>query len=148
MQLRYKKLIARNTKHGFCGTKIYIIWRGMIERCSNKNQKSYKDYGGRGITVCKNWSNFINFYKDMGNPPTSKHSIDRVDNNKGYFKENCKWATRIEQNRNSRHCHQLTYKGKTKPISVWAEYFNIPYFTFQSRLKRNNWNINKINLKP
>lgn len=90
-------------QHGMKKTKEYTSWCLMKRRCFNKKREDYKDYGGRGITVCDEWKNsFLAFYNDMGPRPTDKHSIDRIDNNKGYYKENCKWSTPTEQARNKR----------------------------------------------
>lgn len=80
-------------------TKVYTIWSSMLNRCNNKNNSAYKNYGGRGINVCDRWLKFENFLQDMGEPK-SNESIDRIDNNKGYFPENCRWATAKIQNRN------------------------------------------------
>lgn len=88
-------------------TRIYRIWKDMLTRCNNKNYRLYKDYGGRGITVVKEWSKFENFYRDMKTGYAENLSIDRINNNKGYSKINCKWSTRKEQNSNKR-MHKLT----------------------------------------
>lgn len=128
-------------KHGQTKTKTYKIWHYMIQRCTNPKNKSYKDYGGRGITVCKRWRNFVNFLKDMG-IPKSGLTLDRTDNNKGYCKSNCRWATRKQQNRNSRHNHLETYNGKTQCLSVWAEEYEINHNTLYARLRR-GWSIKR-----
>lgn len=80
--------------------KVYKTWMSMKNRCHNKNEPSYKSYGAKGIFVCNDWHKFENFYKDMGDPPTKDHSIDRIDPKKGYSKDNTRWATRTEQARN------------------------------------------------
>lgn len=92
---------ARTTEHG--------IWGAMKQRCSNQKAKCYPHYGGRGITVCAEWKNsFSNFFEDMGPRPSKDHSLDRIDVNKGYNKENCRWATGIEQRSNKRRVGPLT----------------------------------------
>ena len=78
------------------------VWRDMKSRCNNPNHKSYHNYGGRGITICDQWSKFENFYADMGDRPTQNHSIDRRDNDGNYEPKNCRWATATEQGRNQR----------------------------------------------
>lgn len=85
-------------KHGMRNTRVYRIWRGMKGRCTNKNDKDYEKYSRLGI--CDEWLDFSNFYKDMGDPPSENHSIDRIDNDSGYFKDNCRWATVSQQARN------------------------------------------------
>lgn len=93
--------------HGMSETKTYYVWIQMIERCHNSNHKYYKWYGERGIKVCERWQEkFQNFLEDMGEAPKDL-SIDRIDNEKGYSKDNCKWATKIEQQRNRRNSIQI-----------------------------------------
>lgn len=94
----------RNFKHGLYKsfTLEHVSWACMQKRCFYKKHKHYKYYGGRGITVCKRWKKFENFLKDMGKKPTPKHSIDRVNNDKGYYPKNCRWATAKEQRANQR----------------------------------------------
>lgn len=93
----------QHKKHGKYKTDEYRIWRGIINRCDNKNGPAYQNYGGRGIKVCERWkSNFENFLSDMGNRPSKKHSIDRIDVEGNYDPNNCRWATYTEQARNTR----------------------------------------------
>lgn len=91
----------RETKHGMYGSRTYSTWSNMISRCSNKKNPDYKYYGGRGILVCEEWKEFENFYRDMGDRPNKK-SIDRINNDGNYYKENCKWSTQSEQIKNRR----------------------------------------------
>jgi len=143
-------------KHGLYKTKIYKAWYGMKDRCYNKNNAKYHNYGGRGIKVCDEWNNFINFKNDMYDSYL-KHikkydkrntSIERIDNNKGYYKENCKWATIIEQARNKLTTINITYNGETKCIIDWSRELGINKDTIYYRLK-NGWSIEEsLTVKP
>ena len=97
-----REIVASKAKtHGMCGTSTYITWMGMLTRCTNSNQATYKNYGERGITVCKRWLNFELFYNDMGERPAGL-TIERKNNELGYSPDNCIWADRTTQARNQR----------------------------------------------
>lgn len=90
-------------RHGMRHTRVYRIWNAMRQRCHNPNQPHYVRYGGKGVKVCKKWrEDFVAFYKDMGDPPSDKHSIDRIDPFGNYEPKNCRWATASQQQRNKR----------------------------------------------
>lgn len=136
-----KILLKRNFKHGMTKTKTFKTWSGMKLRCLNKNDKGYKNYGGRGITICKRWMKFENFYKDMGERPKNK-SLDRIDNNGNYSKENCRWANSKQQNNNKRSNHLLTYNGKTQNLKQWSEELGIKNDVIRMRLK-SGWSVKR-----
>jgi len=130
-----------NGKHLKEKSKIYKTWIGIKTRCFNKNSNIYKNYGGRGISMCETWKDFNVFYKDMGDVPNGM-SIDRIDVNGDYKKSNCKWSNHKEQSRNKRNNNFITYKGTTKCLTEWCEELNMPLNTFSNRLKR-GWSIEK-----
>jgi hypothetical protein len=116
-------LTTRNTTHGMSRTRLHAIWSGMITRCSNSKQISYRSYGGRGIKVCENWKDFNNFKNwAIANGYQSNLTLDRIDVNGDYCPENCRWANRIQQTinkRNTQHTYIEAF-GETKHIIEWA----------------------------
>lgn len=122
--------------HGLYKTPEYRVWAAMIQRCTNENSAMWPDYGGRGIRVCERWRRFENFYEDMGERPTSKMTIERVDNDRGYEPDNCRWATRTTQNRNTRRSNMIEFQGETRPLTEWAEVLELSYDMLRGRLRR------------
>jgi hypothetical protein len=126
--------LDRITKHGMYKTREFSIWRCIKDRCYNSNKDSYKYYGGRGITMSDEWKNsFMNFYRDMGKSPTHLHSIDRIDVNDNYSKDNCRWATPKQQANNTTRNIKIKYMGETRTLKQWAEAIGIQYQTLQYR---------------
>lgn len=134
-----------HTTHGLTRTKIYNIWSGIKKRCYKENYVHYKNYGGRGITVCEEWKNdFINFYNwAIENGYKDNLTIDRINVNGNYEPSNCRWITIKEQQNNKRNNIFLTHNGTTKSIYEWSKITGIKYCTIWWRHK-NNWDINKI----
>lgn len=123
------------TKHGMARTKIYMLWRSMRDRCDNPNNSAYHNYGGRGISYDPSWAIFDSFYADMGNPPHGG-TLERKDNNEGYSKANCRWATRKEQCNNKRTNRMMTAFGKTQSVAMWAAEYGMKERTLHNRLFR------------
>lgn len=119
-------------KHNLCDSKLYSVWGNIKKRCYNPKSEFYSYYGGRGIKVCDGWlESFENFYNDMKEGYKEGLTIERIDNNGHYCKENCRWATRKEQGQNKRN--NILYKGKT--LAEWADIKGINYFTLKRRLE-------------
>jgi hypothetical protein len=114
----------------------------MRRRCNNPNQDAYKNYGARGIFVCSEWQSDFKVFHEwaMANGYQNSLTIERIDNEKGYSPDNCKWVTRKEQANNSRHNRLITYKGKTKTVAQWAEEKGINPKTLRKRLW-NGWDV-------
>lgn len=115
-------------------TPEYRAWCQMRQRCLNSNHKQYADYGGRGLAVCSRWDRYEAFLEDMGRRPSPKLSLDRIDNNKGYSPENCRWANQRTQNRNTRNNRYLTIGAETKTLAEWLEHTGTPRKTFYNRV--------------
>ena len=139
-------------KHGKSRERLYNTWQHIISRCCYKQNKQYNDYGGRGITVCAEWigerglENFINWA--MQNGYAENLTIDRIDNNKGYSPDNCRWADKKTQNNNKRSNHLITYNGETHTMAEWAVIKNINYNTLKHRINTYHWNIEKALTTP
>lgn len=123
------------TTHGLTKSSTYKSWSGMRTRCESVTYRDYPLYGGRGIKICRRWRKFINFLADMGVKPTPQHTLDRINNNKGYSKANCRWATWKEQQRNRRNNSKYTYQGRTQLIMDWAKEYGLKRQTLERRLK-------------
>lgn len=135
--------------HGLGKTNEYNIWNSMKQRCCNPNTISYSRYGGIGITVCDKWKDsFLAFYEDMGPRPTSHHSIDRKDNNLGYFPDNCHWSTVIEQANNTKSNFRLTIDGESKTVAEWSRITGVPSYVIRTRIHRHCWPHKKAVFSP
>lgn len=125
-------------------TPPYRRWYNIKSRCENPKNDKYHLYGGRGIKVCERWQNFHNFYADMGDPPSPRHSVDRVDNNGPYSPENCRWATVTEQNRNKRNNRVIL--GKC--MSEWAEQLGVTPETISARVNSEGMTYEEAVMAP
>lgn len=135
-------------RHHQSATKEYAAWRSMLERCRTPTHHAWKDYGGRGITVCERWMRFEEFIADMGPRPSSKHSLDRIKNDEGYGPDNCRWATRREQALNRRNTMTITFKGETRTVCDWEDILGFPRAIIYTRLKHMGWSVEKACTQP
>jgi hypothetical protein len=145
-----ERTLETHITHGKTDSKIHYTYINMKQRCLNSNHPEYHNYGGRGITVCERWlgsEGFINFYRDMGDPPV-KHELDRINNNGDYEPGNCRWATSSEQSRNTRMTIMLERNGENKSLSDWADIFNIRAKTLWSRLYVSKWDQERAFTEP
>lgn len=123
-------------RHGGHGTLTYSRWQSMMQRCCDPNHRSYPRYGGANITVCEVWRSFPQFLADMGECPDRSLTLDRIEGSLGYHPGNCRWATRVEQNRNRpSHNVSLTYLGVTKTATDWAAEIGISADTLLHRVR-------------
>lgn len=145
--LKRERIIKRSTTHGKRKTPEYDIWVAMRFRCNNPNDKSYPSYGGRGIKVCEDWQKFENFIRDMGYRPGKEYSLDRIDVNGNYCKENCRWATTEQQANNKRDTRKLTLDGETYNLTEWSKITGFASSTIYARLLR-GWSDEKAITTP
>lgn len=125
---------VRFTTHGKRKDPIYAVWNSMIQRCHSPDNSQYPDYGGRGITVCQEWRTFENFYKDVGDPPFKGAMLERANNDLGYNPANITWATRAEQNNNTRRTVKFLYNGSMLTLGQIAELAGIKLNTLRTRV--------------
>lgn len=138
-----------NKKHGLGGTRLYSTWNGMKRRCSNPNDKEYKNYGGRGVKVCDEWiDDFTKFYNwAVSHGYDDNLTIDRIDVNGNYEPSNCRWVTMKTQQNNKSNNHLITYNGETHTMKQWSEMTGISYEAIRSRLRK-NWTVEKTLTVP
>ena len=137
----------RGVKHGLYGSLLYSVWRHMRERCLSKSCACYERYGGRGITIDPSWDDFAIFQSDMQNGYADGLTLDRKDNNGPYSKENCKWSTQKEQQRNKRSSRWIDFRGKRMLMVEWDEFLNYSRGTTSHRMA-NGWSIEKTLTTP
>lgn len=161
VEVRGARLRQGNTKscgclrvtHGLCDTRLYNVYDNMKQRCNNPNNKDYKNYGKRGIKICNEWENDKqNFFTwALNNGYNDTLTIDRIDNNKGYSPDNCRWVDRTYQNRNRRVNRNITINGKSHCLSEWCEILNLNYNTVWERIHKLQWTIEEalgLEVKP
>lgn len=125
------------TKHGMSETKLYKVWSSIKDRCFREYNKQYRDYGGRGITVCDEWKRDFKYFYDWAieNGYQDGLTIERKDNDGNYCPENCCWIKRTEQSKNRRNCHYITYSGVTKTLSEWCRELHVDRETLRRKEK-------------
>lgn len=137
---------CQKVKHGQKGTRLYDIWQAMKQRCYQQSHRNYARYGGRGITVCDEWKNSSKAFFEwaLANGYEEHLTLDRVDNDKGYYPDNCRWATKTEQN-NNRCCNTIVeINSKAQTLAQWATETGISYQTIHKRYKRGKRGENLI----
>ena len=120
---------------------LYKTWKGINHRCTNPKNPQYRNYGGRGIKICDGWSDkdsagFVNFCEDMGPKPVESHTVDRINNEEGYYKENCRWASQQEQTSNTRRNNYVEFEGESYTVTNIANILGIKPNTLTYRLRR------------
>ena len=133
------KSADRSRTHGLWDSPIYRTWQHIISRCHNSRSERYKDYGGRGITVCARWQDVSKFHEDMLATYKPGLTIDRIDNNSGYSPENCRWATREIQQRNRRNNIWVEMEGQLLVLKDWCTKLDIPYSMVYHRVTKMGW---------
>jgi hypothetical protein len=140
-RIEYNKIgNKKGVTHGMSHLPEYSVWQNMKNRCDNKNCSKYVIYGQRGIKYQPSWASFESFIKDVGQRPTKKHTLDRIDTNGNYCKENCRWATNKENCRNKRNNNLIN--GKT--LSEWSEITGIKRSTLAQRFYVYKWPIDRL----
>ena len=122
-------------KHGNYKRPEYVVWERMRSRCNSTTDKRYASYGGRGILVCEAWNDFNTFLADMGERPTG-YTLERMNNDLGYSKDNCRWATRQEQNNNTQRSLHVEFESTSLTLRQWAEKLSLPYASIWYRYSK------------
>lgn len=140
-------LTEARVTHGQSGSAEHKVWRGMRSRCRVESDGAWRNYGGRGITVCAEWDDFTVFLRDMGLRPSPAHDLDRIDNNAGYSKANCRWILHRGNVNNKRSNRVIEFRGESKTIAEWARALGMNYRTLNNRINR-GWSPERALSEP
>jgi hypothetical protein len=145
-----EKCSEKYERHGHSKTKLYHVYNSMLARCYYSKNTRYKNYGGRGVTVCEEWKNsFTAFYEwAIANGYKDGLSIDRIDVNGNYEPSNCRWANACEQMNNTTRNHYLEWNGKTQSMALWAKETGIPYAILNQRISKLHWSAERALTTP
>jgi hypothetical protein len=135
------------TTHGMSRTPTWRTWVAMLTRCRNRNDHTYRNYGAKGVTVCRRWYRFESFLSDMGIRPPGT-TIDRIDGCKGYMPGNCRWATPVTQNNNRTCNRRVSYLGRSMTISEWSRDTGIAYWVLSQRITKLGWSPDRAFTEP
>ncbi len=134
-------------KHGMWDTKIYRVWASMLGRCNRPSHTGFKFYGAKGVRVCARWHEFVNFYADMGDAPTGM-TLERIDTMGDYCKENCRWASTLEQGANRRNNRLITCQGQTRHLAEWARLTGLTRKLIAERIDDHGWSEERALTTP
>lgn len=146
--------VANRTKTGIsiANPVEFHAWKAMHARCKPGNRKERPKYAARGISVCERWTGvcigFANFFADMGSRPSAKHSLDRIDNDRGYSPDNCRWATAKQQAGNTRRNRKYEHDGLSLTVPEWAEKTGIPQKVLRQRIVALGWSVKRSLTQP
>lgn len=146
----FKQIAVSNTKHGCEPKRLWQTYQNMKTRCNNENYILYSRYGGRGIKVCDEWERSFSSFKEWAfkSGYSDELTLDRIDNDKGYSPENCKWST-VREQANNRHTNRiLVLNGVSDTMANWSRKINIPYWVIQERLDRKGWSEERALTEP
>lgn len=139
---------VRSDWHGQILSPEYGIRQRMKARCLRETSPDFKRYGGRGITVCDRWLSFVNFMDDMGRRPSRLYSLDREDNDKGYSPDNCRWATKVQQDNNRRSNREIEFDGRTMTYREWERQLGLPKNRLWDRINTQGWSVHRAMTTP
>jgi hypothetical protein len=141
--------VLNNTKHGGTRCSEYVVWRAMLQRCTDPGHTAFENYGGRGICICDRWLKFEHFRADMGPRPSLNYSLDRYpDQNGNYEPTNCRWATKSQQARNKRNNRLITFCGFTLTLAEWAPLVGISASSLAARLDKYSYSVADAIITP
>ena len=141
--VRKEKTKEKNLVHGCSGNSMYNVWKSMKGRCFNHKNKGYDNYGGRGISVCEEWNDYSNFHEDMASTYESGLTLDRIDNNGDYCKDNCRWVPLRTQMRNQRRTIRVEWDGNSVSLRDLCEQKNLNFHMVKNRIFRLGWDVKR-----